>query len=127
MKPDDHRMKILVPDDGILPKYCYPFPPVRFGRPFLDRYETPIGFVSRKQRLMFVRHFLTELGRAVARRFGQEISNRARSLVVFRCPPALSAAAATRLVSRFAGGDGSFSGPSSTLCNAKCQQLIENS
>jgi hypothetical protein len=83
MKPDDHRMKILVPDDGILPKYCYPFPPVRFGRPFLDRYETPIGFVSGQKRLVFVRHFLTELGRAVARRFGQEISNRARSLVVF--------------------------------------------
>src|SRR5436305_2092467 len=46
INPDDHRMKILVPDDGILPKYCYPFPPVRFGRPFLDRYETLIGFVS---------------------------------------------------------------------------------
>ena len=83
MKPDDHRMKILVPDDGILPKYRYSFPPVRFGRPFLDRYETPIGLVSGEQRLVFVRHFLTELGGAVARRLGQEISNRARSLVVF--------------------------------------------
>jgi hypothetical protein len=82
MKPDDHRMKILVPDDGILPKYRYPFPPVRFGRPFLDRYETLIGFVSRQKRLVFVRHFLTKLGRAVARRFGQEISNRTGRVVV---------------------------------------------
>jgi hypothetical protein len=83
MKPDDQRMKILMPDDGILSKYRHSFPPVRFGRPFLDRYETPIGLVRREKRLVFVRHFLAEFGRAVARRLRQEISNRARTLVVF--------------------------------------------
>ncbi|HEX3745811.1 MAG TPA: hypothetical protein VHW09_17840 [Bryobacteraceae bacterium] len=76
-------MKKLVPDDWIPSKYGYSLPSIRFGRPFLNRYETLIGLVSGQERLVLIRHFLTELRGAVARRFGQEISNRARSLVVF--------------------------------------------
>jgi len=49
MKPDDHRMKILVPDDWIPPKHRYSLPPVSFGRPFLNRYEAPISLVRREK------------------------------------------------------------------------------
>src|ERR1035438_3023309 len=84
MKPDDHRMKILMPGDGILPKHRYSLPPVRFGRPFLDRYEALISLVRREQRLVFVRHFLTKLGCAVARMLRQKISNRAGAFAVLR-------------------------------------------
>jgi len=54
---------------------------------------------------VFVRHFLTKLGRAVARRLGQEIPNRADAFVVFRYPPPLSAAAIAWLLNWFADGD----------------------
>ena len=110
MKPDDHRMKILMPDDGILPKHRYSLPPVRFGRPFLDRYEALISLVRREQRLVFVRHFLTKLGCAVARLLRQEISNRAGAFVVLRYPPAFSAAAAAHILGRLSAGGASFPG-----------------
>src|SRR5258708_930071 len=93
MKPDDHHMNTLLPDDWILPKHRYSLPPVCFGRPFLHRYEPPIGLVRGEKRLVFVRHFLIQFRCAIAGRFGQEISTCAGAFFIFWCPPALSAAA----------------------------------
>jgi len=88
----------------ILPKHRYSLPPLRFSRPFLDCYEARSALCA-ATRLDVRPAFLTKLGRAVARRLGQEISNRADAVVVFRCPPALSAAAIACLLSRLANGD----------------------
>src|SRR5207248_2540879 len=87
-----------------------------FGRPFLDRYETPIGLVGGEERLVFVWHFLIQFRRAIAGRFGQEISNRADALVVFRCPPALCAAAVARILSRSGYGGATFPAGSGLDC-----------
>ena len=57
---------------------------------------------------MFVRQFLTKLGRSVARRLRQEVPDLPAALVLFRCPPALSATAGDRLFDLFGSGGAPF-------------------
>jgi hypothetical protein len=99
-------------DNRVLPEDRDALPPVGFGRPLLDRYETPISLMRSQQRLVFVGHLVAKFRYSVARWFGQKVSDRSSALPFFRNSPALTATAGGRIFDLFGGGGAAFPGGS---------------